>query len=72
MEINKNYKKILPDLLITKCPNCFSCERIWTNSLFNNRIICNCECHGKQVLGRDENQPNTIGPPSSGDGDYVS
>ena len=72
MKTNTNYKKILPDLFITKCPDCFNCVRVWTNSLFNNSIICNCKCHRKQVLGRDESLlPNTIHLPSSGDRDYV-
>ena len=34
---------------------------------FGFQIVCKCECHKKQVLGRVESQPNTIHLSSSGD-----
>jgi hypothetical protein len=71
MDTNTNHKEILSDLFITKCPNCFNCERIWTSSLFDNSIICKCKCHKKKVLGRDESQPNRTHPSSFGDRGYV-
>ena len=52
-----------------KNKNHFLCGYQWKG--FGFQIVCKCECHKKQVLGRVESQPNTIHLSSSGDADYV-
>ena len=41
-----------------KNKNHFLCKHQWEG--FGFQIVCNCECHKKLVLGRDESLPNTI------------
>ena len=57
-----NQNQILPPLEVHSCPFKHNdlCSRIWSAKFINHKIICNCICHKKLVLGRDESLPNTI------------
>ena len=50
-----------------KKENHFLCRHQWEG--FGFQIVCNCECHKKQVLGRVENLSNTCNSPKN-DGGY--
>ena len=45
-----------------------SCNHKWKGLGFH--VYCNCECHRKLVLGRDESLPNTINLLSKKSDDY--
>jgi hypothetical protein len=68
-----NQKQILPALEVNCCPFKHNnlCSRKWSAKFINHEIICNCECHRKMVLGRDESLPNTINSPLNRNGEYV-
>jgi hypothetical protein len=57
------------DFISKECKNKnhFLCKYQWEG--FGFQIVCNCECHKKQVLGRVENLSNTCNSPKS-DGEY--
>ena len=59
--INENDYNFL-NFLGKECKNIchHKCAGQWKG--FGFQIVCNCECHKKQVLGRDESLPNTIKP----------
>jgi hypothetical protein len=67
-----NQKQILPALEVNYCPFKHNdlCSRKWSAKFINHEIICNCECHRKQVLGRDEALPNTLNSPLNRNGEY--
>jgi hypothetical protein len=68
-----NQRQILPLLEVNCCPFKHNnlCSRKWSAKFINHEIICNCECHKKQVLGKVESLPNTCNSPNKCDGEYV-
>lgn len=46
-----------------------NCSNKWKGLGFE--ICCNCECHRKMMLGRDESLPNTINSPLNRNGEYI-
>jgi hypothetical protein len=53
----------LVDFLGKECKNLLhdKCCSVWKGYGF--QVVCNCECHKKQVLGRVENLSNTCNSP---------
>ena len=60
----------LVEFLGKECKNLLhdKCCSVWKGYGF--QVVCNCECHRKLMLGRDESLPNTCNPPDKGDGEY--
>ncbi len=46
----------------------YKCCRAWKGYGF--QVVCNCECHRKLVLGKDESLPNTMNLVSKKSDDY--
>ena len=68
-----NQKQIFPSLEVNCCPFKHNdlCPRKWSAKFINHEIICKCECHKKQVLGRVECLSNICNSPNKSDGEYV-
>lgn len=64
--------QILPPFKIHCCPYEHNdlCSKKWNAKFIDHKIICNCECHKKEMLDEKRSLSNIINSPSAKSGEY--